>query len=72
MATNCCLVPMAMLGLAGVTAMDARVALVTVNVVVPEMPPDVAVIVVGLIWGFVLRAMNPEAYRNIGHMVNNG
>jgi len=31
-----------------------------------------AIIVVGLIWGFALRSMNPVAYRNIGHMVNNG
>ncbi|MBI2719489.1 MAG: APC family permease [Rhizobiales bacterium] len=31
-----------------------------------------AIIVVGLIWGFALKSMNPEAYRNIGHMVNEG
>jgi hypothetical protein len=31
-----------MLGFAGVTAMDCSVAVVTVNVVVPEMLPDVA------------------------------
>jgi amino acid transporter len=30
-----------------------------------------AILVVGLIWGFALKSMNPEAYRNIGHMVNN-
>jgi amino acid transporter len=30
-----------------------------------------AIILVGLIWGFVLKSMNPAAYRNIGHMVNN-
>jgi amino acid transporter len=30
-----------------------------------------AILLVGLIWGFVLRGTNPEAYRNIGHMVNN-
>jgi amino acid transporter len=30
-----------------------------------------AIIVVGLIWGFVLKSTNPEAYKNIGHMVNN-
>jgi len=28
------------------------------------------VIVVGLIWGFVLKSVNPEGYANIGHMVN--
>ncbi|MBC8037573.1 MAG: APC family permease [Rhizobiales bacterium] len=31
-----------------------------------------AIILVGLIWGFVLRSSKPEAYRNIGHMVNEG
>ena len=31
-----------------------------------------AIIVVGLIWGFVLKSANPAAYRNIGHMVNEG
>ncbi|MGB8312869.1 MAG: APC family permease, partial [Aestuariivirga sp.] len=30
-----------------------------------------AIILVGLIWGFVLKSTNPEAYKNIGHMVNN-
>jgi amino acid transporter len=30
------------------------------------------VILAGLIWGFLLKSMNPEAYRNIGHMVNEG
>ena len=33
-------------GLAGVTAMDASVAAVTVNVVLPEISPNAAVIVV--------------------------
>jgi hypothetical protein len=31
-----------------------------------------AILVAGLLWGLVLRAMNGEAYRNIGHMVNEG
>jgi amino acid transporter len=31
-----------------------------------------AIIAIGLIWGFVLKSSNPEAYKNIGHMVNNG
>jgi amino acid transporter len=30
-----------------------------------------AIIVIGLIWGFVLKSGNPAAYKNIGHMVNN-
>ncbi len=29
-----------------------------------------AIILVGLIWGFVLKSSNPAAYNNIGHMVN--
>jgi amino acid transporter len=31
-----------------------------------------AIIVVGLIWGFILKSSNPAAYNNIGHMVNEG
>ena len=46
-AINCCVVPLAILGLTGVTPMDDRVAAVTVNVVLPEISPDVAVIVMG-------------------------
>jgi hypothetical protein len=45
-AVNCWVVPSAMLGLVGVTAMDTSVAEVTVSVVEPDIPPDVAVIVV--------------------------
>jgi hypothetical protein len=30
-----------------------------------------AIILIGLVWGFLLKSMNPDAYRNIGHMVNN-
>jgi hypothetical protein len=30
-----------------------------------------AIILVGLVWGFVLKSSNPESYKNIGHMVNN-
>jgi amino acid transporter len=30
-----------------------------------------AIIVIGLIWGFVLKSSNPDAYKKIGHMVNN-
>jgi hypothetical protein len=44
-AVNCWGVPRAMLGFVGVTAMETRVADVTVRVVEPEMPPEVAVIV---------------------------
>lgn len=33
---------------------------------------SLAIIIIGLIWGFALKSMNPKAYQNIGHMVNNG
>ena len=46
MAVNCCVDPRAMLGVVGSIAMDVKVALVTVSVVVPETLPSVAVIVV--------------------------
>ena len=46
MAVNFSDVPLAMLGLAGVTAIDTSTAEVTVRTVVPEMLPDVALIVV--------------------------
>ena len=45
-AVNCWVVPIAILGLPGLIAMETSVAEVTVNVVDPEMLPDVAVIVV--------------------------
>ena len=44
-AVNCWVVPLTMLELAGVTAMDTSVAEVTISVAVPETLPDVAVIV---------------------------
>ena len=44
-AVNCRVVPRAMLGFVGVTAMDTRVAGVTVRIVDPETLPNVAVIV---------------------------
>ena len=48
MAVNCWVVPLAMLGLVGVTAMDTSVALVTVIVVVLDMLPSSATMVVEL------------------------
>jgi len=45
-ALNCSVVPLAMEGLTGVTAMEDSVAAVTVSVVDPEIAPDAAVIVV--------------------------
>ena len=45
-AANCAVVPAGMLGLAGVTEMEDRVAEVTVRVVLPAILPKVAVIFV--------------------------
>ena len=45
-AVNCCVVPLAMDGAAGVTSMRTSVALVTERSVVPETPPTVAVTIV--------------------------
>jgi hypothetical protein len=45
-AVNCCVLPAATDGFTGVTAIDTNVALVTVSVVLPEMAPLVAEIVV--------------------------
>ena len=44
-AANCLVFPAGMLGLAGVTAIEERVAAVTVRVVLPEILPEVAVMV---------------------------
>ena len=44
-AVNCCVAPLAIDGFAGVTAIDCRVAAVTVRVVEPLIAPDVALIV---------------------------
>ena len=41
-AVNCCVLPLAIEGVAGVTAIDTNVAAVTVSVVLPETVPDVA------------------------------
>ena len=44
MATNCCVVPLPIDGLAGVTAIDTNTAGPTVRVVLPVTTPDVALI----------------------------
>jgi hypothetical protein len=41
-AVNCCVLPLVIEGLAGVTAIDTSVAAVTVSVVLPETAPEVA------------------------------
>ena len=58
---NCLVVPVAMLGLAGVTAMETSVAAVTVMVVEPAMLPDVAVTVVEPVATGVARPLEPVA-----------
>ncbi len=58
---NCLVVPSAMLGLAGVTAIETSDAAVTVSVVEPEMPPDTAVIVVEPVATEVARPLEPAA-----------
>jgi hypothetical protein len=50
-----------MLGLAGVTAMDTSVAVVTVSVVDPDIPPDVAVTVVEPAAAEVANPLEPAA-----------
>ena len=45
MAVNCCVFPAAILGLTGVTAMEDKVAAVTVRVAVPDLPLKVALMV---------------------------
>ena len=42
---NCCVIPLAIDGLAGVTAMDCSVGAVTVSNVEPTIEPEVALIV---------------------------
>ncbi len=45
MAVNCCVAPLVIEGLAGVTAIEVRVGAVTVSLVFPLTEPKVAVIV---------------------------
>ena len=45
MAVNCLVVPLAIDGLAGVTAIESKEALVTVSCAEPETEPEVAVMV---------------------------
>jgi hypothetical protein len=60
-AVNCRAVPLTMLGLDGVTAIDTRVAEVTVSVVDPDIIPDVAVIVVEPVVTEVASPLEPAA-----------
>jgi hypothetical protein len=58
-AVNCWLVPKAMLGLVGVTAMETSAAGVTVKVVLPVIPLELAVIVVAPGVSDVAKPMDP-------------
>ncbi len=60
-AVNCCFAPWEIEGLDGVTAIDTRVAGVTVSVVDPDMLPDVAVTVVEPAATDVARPFEPVA-----------
>ena len=55
------MVPLAMLGTAGVTERDTRTAEVTVRVVDPDTPPDVAVMVVEPVAREVASPRDPAA-----------
>ena len=70
MAMNCCVVPKAILGVAGVTAMDTRVALLTVNVVAPEMPPIAAVTVVAPALTGMANPLEPTALLTVATPVS--
>ena len=58
---SCCVVPLAMLGLVGVTAMDTSVAAVTVRIVEPDMLPLAAVMVAPPVPTLVAKPALPEA-----------
>ena len=58
---NCCVVPFAIEGLIGVTAIDVSVAAVTVRVVDPDILPDIALIVVEPVATRVASPLEPAA-----------
>ena len=60
-AVNCLVVPLTMLELAGVTAMETSVAEVTISVVEPDILPDVALIVVEPAAAEVANPLEPAA-----------
>ncbi len=60
-AANCSLVPFAIVGLAGVTVIDTRVAAVTASGVEPDTLPSVAEIVVDPIPAELARPEVPDA-----------
>jgi hypothetical protein len=68
-AVNCRVVPLAMLGLVGVTARDTSVAGVTVRMVEPVMLPNAAVIVVWPAAAHVARPLEPAALLTVATAV---
>ncbi len=69
MAVNCLVVPSAMLGSVGVTPIVTSVADVTVRVVLPEMVPDVAVMVVDPAVKGVVRPLEPPVLLTVATAV---
>ncbi len=69
MAVNCRVVPLAMLELAGVIAIDKSVAEVTVRVVDPETFPEAAVILVVPAATDVARPLEPIALLIVATLV---
>ena len=61
MAMNCSLVPLAIVGAAGVTEIDTNAAAVTVRDVEPDTPPRVAEIVVEPALAELARPKEPDA-----------
>ena len=61
MATNCSLVPFAIVKAAGVTEIDTSVAAVTVRDVEPDTPPNIAVMIVDPTPAEVARPWEPDA-----------
>jgi hypothetical protein len=66
---NCWVVPLAMLGLVGVIAMETSVAVVMVSVADPEMLPDVALIVVEPAATDVASPLDPAALLIVATLV---
>src|SRR5688572_12486877 len=64
-AVNCRSAPSGTLGSTGVTAIETRVAAVTVRVAVPEIPPDVAPIVVRPTALVLARPSEPTAFEMV-------
>jgi hypothetical protein len=69
-AVNCCVVPFAIVELAGVTAMETSVAVVTVKEAEPLMEPLVAVTVVEPVATPVARPLAETVATPVGEVVH--